>query len=340
MAVICSLPCSLLAAADRFAVGDALRVEVERHKRFAERTLGDLVAFRQFAEEDISELERQRAAIALLEAPQREDDLNDLLDWYYRYYDWLMGEEEAAEAELARLSAPGAVPDMSEGHFKAMADKVSALSQQLNETVKGFVDRGNRLAAIIDRRRLLQEQFNDLEAQLARLGRGEPEQQRRPPRKGRRDASQLQADIRIVQTELLSLPDIDEDILKHFAVLIEQGKWEVEWLDLLVQEYDALHDVAALLPADDMDATAQGYRRLIRSYNRMIGRFARLSGELERKDSRLSPAGTIREMERTRDLIDLYDRLRYRFDRRTEQLKVRVGAWEAEMAELDSRRRP
>jgi hypothetical protein len=339
IAVICFLPVPLLAAADSFAAGDSIRVEVEREKRFTQRALEDLVAFRNFAEEDISQLERQLSAITPLEPSRRDQDISDLVDWYYRYYDWLTGEEEAAESDLARLSAPGALPGMGELHFKSMADKVTELSRQLDEKVKGYQAEGNRLAAILDRRRLLQAQFSDLEAQLAWLARGESEKSRRPHKKVVKDERQLRAEIRVVQTELLSLPDVDEDILKHFVVLSEQGRWEGEWLALSVEEYDALHEVALILPDGDIGDMVKACRRLIRTYNRGLGRLTRMGGELDRKYSRLSPAGTIREMDRSRDLNDLYDRLRQRYNDRKEELKVRIGAWEAEVAELKSLQR-
>lgn len=339
IAIILSLPAPVLAGAERSAPRDAKRVEVARERRFTERVLDDLAASRKVAEEEIGELERQRAAIALLESSQREADLSDLLDWYYRYYDWLTSEEEAAESDLARLSAPGALPGMGEMRYRSMADKVMGLSQQLNEKVKGYLAERDRLASIIDRRRLLQEQFRELEAQLERLARGESGESRRPPKRGKRDEKQLRADIRVVQTELISLPDIDEDILKHFTVLIEQGQWEGEWLAQSVGEYDALHEVDSLLPDGDRGSLAKAYGRLIRTYTRGIGRLSRMGNELDRKSSRLSPAGTIRGLDRGRELSELYDRLRHRFDSRTEELKVRVGAIEAELSELRSQQR-
>jgi hypothetical protein len=339
IAVIFSLPAPLLAGAERSAAREVKRVEVARERRFTERILGDLVTFRKLAEEDISELERQRSAIALLEIPQRESDLSDLLNWYYRYYEWLMGEEETAESDLARLSAPGALPGFGEMHFRSMADMVTGLSQQLSERVKGYLAERNRLAEIIDRRRLLQEQFRDLEEQLASLARGESEPSHRPSKRGKKIEKQLRADVRVVQTELLSLPDIDEGILKHLTVLIDQGQWEVEWLALSVQEYNALDEVYSLLPAGDHAALAKAYGRLIRTYNKGIDRLSRMSSELARKSSRLSPTGTIRDLDRSRDLSDLYDRLRHRSDTRKEELKIWIGACEAEAAELKSLRR-
>jgi hypothetical protein len=334
LAVILSLPSA--ARADS-AAGGAERAAVERQKRFMQRALDDLAAYRQSAEEDIGELERQRSAIALLEPSQRERDLDDVLDWYYRYYDWLTGEEEAAEGDLARLSAPGADAGMGVGNFREMADKAALLAKELNERVKGYTADRDRLAVVLDRRRQLQDQFRELEADLARLGRGESESLRseKGRKRGKRDAAQIRADIRVVQTELLTLPDIDEDILKHYTVLIEQGEWEGKWLTLAMEEYDALGEVAALLPGD-VDQLVPAYRRLIRAYNKGIRRLAAMGSELDRKGSRLSAAGTIREMDRTRDLTDLYDRLRHRFDRRRQALKVQVGACEAELAEIRS----
>lgn len=311
---------------------------VEREKRFLQRVLDDLRGSRRLAEEDIGELERQRDAITLLESPRREEDFQDLLDWYYRYLDWLMEQEDEIDGELARLSAgPVSFEEFRAGRYGAMAKRTEELAEELREKVRGYGTEEKRLAGILDRRRLLQAQFTDLEEQLALIEKRPVETRRPLSDEDRMAVKRLRLEVRVVQTELLSLPAIDEDILKHYAVMIERGRWEGDWLALKAEEYEALQEVALLLPRAaprDANAIAEAYRRLIRTYERGVGRLGRMIDELDRKRSRVSPAGTLREMDRSRELADLYQRLRDRYDDRIRQLKVQIGASQAELAEL------
>lgn len=309
---------------------------LERERRFLQRTLDDLRLERKLAEGDIGELERQTDAITLLESPRREEDFRDLLDWYYRYLDWLGEQEDEFDWELTELSAsPPAGGEQWARRLGAMAEKERELAEELGEKVRGYSAEQNRLAGIIDRRRLLQAQFADLGERLALLGKRLSDRQRPPSEMEKEEAARLRIDVRVVQSELLSLPDLDEDILKHYAVMIERARWEGDWLALKGEEYEALRSVAALLPREGA-AVAEAYRRLIRTCEGGIRRLGRMIDEIDRKRSRLSPAGTLRAMDRSRELAGLYDRLQGRFDDRIRQLKVQIGAYEAELAEIAS----
>lgn len=325
-----------LAASDGPVAGKARAVE--REKRFLQRVLDDLRNTRKLAEEDIGELERQTDAITILESPRREEDFQNLLGWYYRYLDWLLEQEDEIDGELARLSA-GSVSfgEFRAGRYGAMAKRTEELAEELNEKVRGYDAEGKRLAGILDRRRLLRAQFSELEEQLALIDKRHAETRRPLSDEEMMVAKRLRLEVRVVQTELFSLPDIDEDILKHYAVMIERGRWEGDRLALKADEYEALGEVAALLPraaSRDAEIITEAYRRLIRTYERGIGRLGRMMDELDRKSSRVSPAGTLREMDRSRELADFYQRLRERYDERIRQLKVQIGACQAELAEL------
>lgn len=311
---------------------------VERERRLLQRTLDDLRLERKLAEGDIGELERQTDAITLLESPRREEDFRDLLDWYYRYLDWLGAQEDEFDWELAELSAsPSADGEPWAGRFGAMAEKERELTEELREKVREYSAEQKRLAGIIDRRLLLQALFADLGERLALLEKRLSDRQRPPSEKEKEEAARLRIEVRVVQGELLSLPDLDEDILKHYAVMIERARWQGDWLALKGEEYEALRAVAAMLPRDGA-AVADAYRRVIRTWEVGIRRLGRMIDELDRKRSRISPAGTLRAMDRSRELAGLYDGLQGRFDDRIRQLKVLIGAYEAELAEIFSGR--
>jgi len=323
------------AAADSVA-GGGKKVVVEREKRFLQQALNEVEASRKLVQEDVSELERRIDAINILE-PGRDDALQDLLDWNNRYHDWIAGEQEEIEAALARLSAPDAVKETSVGRFDEMAATTKELAQALRDKVASYIAEEKKLAAIIDRRRQLQAQMNDLESHRLRLR--DAEQGRPLSEKERREEEHLRRKIQQLQTELATLPNIETDLLLHYAVLAEQGGWECEGLNLKVEECLALFEAAALLPGGatrNSGPLVKAYQRVIRTYQGEISRLAKMNDQLDRKRSRVNPTGTLGELERSRDLTDLYDRVRQRYDRRTRELKVLIGAWEAELNELRS----
>ncbi|KAF0215770.1 MAG: hypothetical protein FD174_4016 [Geobacteraceae bacterium] len=70
-----------------------------------------------------------------------------------------------------------------------------------------------------------------------------------------------------------------------------------------------------------------------------INRLSRRMDELDRKRSRVTPAGSLKEVERSRELADFYERLQGRYSNEAGRLRVEIGAYEAELAEVLSEKR-
>ncbi len=311
----------------------------ERLKRFLQRTLDDLKESQALAEEDVSELDKQVDAITPLESPQREADFQSLMDWYYGYLGWVREQIEEFDDDLTQFSSATLSDNEEWGtRFEEMINMQKGLMRELQGKVKQFSAEEKQLAEILERRRLLQSQFNDLQDRLARI---EKKADREHPLsdKEKEKADRIRVDVNVVQIELLSLPQVDEDLLKHYAVIIERGKWENEWLALKIGEYEALRDVAAQLSRYPSRSSAEfeaSYRRVTRLYEGEISRLNRKIDELDCRQSRVTPAGSLREMDRSRELNDFYELLRIRYNDRISRIKIQIGAYEAESAEIRS----
>jgi hypothetical protein len=329
------------AAAGKPPVSQAVETERrgERLKRFLQRTIDDLKESHALAEEDISELDKQIDAITPLESSQREADFQSLLDWYYGYLGWLKEQIEEFDDDLTQLSSFMLSDNEEWGtRFEEIINMQKGLNRDLQDKVKRFSAEEKRLAGILERRRLLQSHFNDLQDRLVRIEK-KADRERPLSEKEKNKADRIRVDVNVVQTELLSLPQVDEDLLKHYAVMIERGKWENEWLALKIGEYETLRDVAALLSRYPSRSSAEfeaAYRRVTRMYEGEISRLNRKVNELDRQQSRVTPAGSLREMDRSRELADFYDRLRIRYNDRISRIKIQIGAYEAESAEIRS----
>lgn len=313
---------------------------VEGEKRLLLRTLEDLRALHSLAARETAVLERETDAITPLEAAARERDLHELVDWYYGYSDWLKEKLAELDGDLARLSSGRAQPEGSwPGRYAGMAAKFKGFEKQLAAKARRFDREANRLAQIIDRRRVLQGSIADLEERLARI------EKRLAERRGERGRDELEAAhlsnrIRVVQSEILALPLVDEDILKHYANLSERARSEGEWLLVKSDEYDALSEVSAIIAGDapGNDAAVEAaLGRVRRVYEREIERLRRMIEAIDRKRSRVSPAGSLREVERSAELLDFYAEQKRRYEDYIDRLKVQIGALEADLSELSGR---
>lgn len=315
--------------------------QAERVKRFLFWTIDDLNFSRKLTEEDISELEKQYDDITPLESVQREADLLSLLDTRYSYMDWLKDRIEELEEDMGEISAdnlPGS--EFLENSFLDMVSMLKEQSKILGEKIDRFSAEEKRLAGILERRQLLQSRIGDLEAQLARIeNKHSGHDHQGPLETDKKHAERIRHDVKIVQSELLSLPQVDEDILKHYMLMIELGKGESEWIALQTDEFGMLREVAALLPRDTVRFSTEmerAIRRTVRAYESEISVLHRKIDGLDKMRERISPAGTLRETEFSRDLEDLYDRLEMRYNDLINRIKIRIGAWQAEAAEIIS----
>ena len=316
--------------------------QVERVRRFFQRTLDDLNLSRQITEEDIDEIEKESDSIPPLDSAQREADLLSLLDTYYSYLDWLKDRIEEFEGDMEQLSAdnlPGS--EFLDNGLEDMVSMLKELEKVLGGKIERFSSEGQRVADILERRRFLQSRIIDLEKRLERVEKHHDEKERDHPVKGE-GAERIKGEISVVQTEIQSLPQVDEDILAHYQVMIERGKGEAEWIALQIDEYEMLRQVASLLPRETSRFGVEmekAIHRTMRAYENEINLLNRRIDGLEKSRSRITPVGTLRETERSRELGDFYERSQVRYNDLINRLKIRIGAWRAELAEISSSRK-
>ena len=313
--------------------------QAERVRRFLQRTIDDLNLSRKVTEEDIKVLENQYDSIPPLESAQREADLLSLLDTHYSYIDWIKDRTEEFDDDLEQLSAgnlPGS--EFLENSFEDMVSMLKDQEKVLKEKIDRFSSEETRLAGILERRRLLQLRINDLETRLDLIGKHQDDSPQAPSGKEKRE-DRIRADLGVLQGELNSLPPVDDDILLHYQLMIEQGKGESEWLALQIDEFGMLRGVVALLPRDTVRFASdleKAINRTVRSYEKEINLLNRKADDVEKRRILIIPAGTLRETEFARDLADLYERLQLRYNDLIYRLRIRIGAWQAEAAEVRS----
>ncbi|HTP64296.1 MAG TPA: hypothetical protein VMJ66_02815 [Geobacteraceae bacterium] len=309
---------------------------LDRVIRFLQRTIDDLRNERTLIGEDLALLEKQADAVTSLESPQLEADYNGIMDWYSAYSDWLKDRLEELDDDLEQLS-PATFPggEYWDNRFAEMINSQKELAADLHDRVGLIAAEKKRLAGILGQRRLLEERLRDLDERRNRIEKKGAEQKE----KEREALDRIKADFSALQAELFSLPRVDEDIFRYYALMTERGRQEEEWLSLRIEEYGGLREGAAVLPLDSSRGAAAmeaACRRIVRMYEGLTGRLNRKIDELDRQHSSIAPAGTIRELDRFREMDDLNDTLRWRFADQISRYRIRIGAYNAELAAIQS----
>ncbi len=311
----------------------------ERGRRFSQRALDDLRDSLIAAQEETTELEREVDRIALLESPKRETDLRDLLTIYADYAGWLADELDDIQAYMSAEAEglPGQGVDWS-SRYGGFITRHREYARRIDMLVKSYDAELRRLTKIIERRRFLRDRSMDLERRLTDVesspGRQKPSSAARTEKEKR--ARQLREELRIAQTELLSLDDIDKNLPKHFVVMIHRGKAWLEWNAIKTDEYAMLREASQAIKTDtarNASAWVLACRQVIRGYEREKERLGRGIDRLDRMRERVSPAGTLREIDRSRELLDFFDQEKGRYRRELERVGVQTSAWEAELSE-------
>ncbi len=313
---------------------------IERQKRVVLQTVDGLKMTYAQAEADIVELARETNGITPLEPAVRERDLLGIMDWYYDYADWLSGEIGEFDADYEDLYAGRMLAGAEwQDRIGMLVQKRKEFLQELIEQTKGYEAEQKRLAVILERRRELEGRFNELVFLLARNEEKLKGLERTSPDRAEHEqkGESLRGEVTIVQQEILSLPTIDKEILKHYAVLIERGRGASDMLSITIAEDEALWEIAGvteLLPARQAGAMRAAYERAIRRYETEISRVARKIDEFDRRRSQVNPAGSLRELDRSAELAEYYLFMKQRYQGELQRLKTLVSDYRYELSEV------
>lgn len=318
---------------------DEQKLVVEREKRLLQMAGSKLDGLSKLVQEDIAVLEHERDTITPAEPSRREEDLTELLNWHYRHAEFLSDEEDAISTLMADLSTPGAPPENLDV-FNTMGDKERGFAMEMAGKAEQYISERNSLTALMQHRQRLLARCLELKEKLVRVAGKDGEAARSD--RDQEEERLLRKQLDLLQTELRNLPDVDEATITHYTALVEFCQWQKEWLSLEIEVYDTLGSIAALVPAGDArdyGAIIHAHERLVKTFESQIVRLKRMSDEIDRKRTKGIAAGSFLQAQRSRELNEMFDRLKDRLDGKIKELRVSVGASEAEVAELRSAQR-
>lgn len=270
------------------------------------------------------ELSREIDAITLLEVPDGDADLRQIMELFDRYGDWLKENEAEFDDDLATLSSGnGALDAQWPERNAAMATEFRKFENQLTAMAQGFAAESKRLADLIGRRRLLQGKISALEEQIANITSYSTEGGR--DSRDNNDANRLQVRLQALQSEFSVLPVIHEGILEHYFFVEEQARAEAAWMAVKAEEYDFLSDVIATITgrsARNRLTVEAAISRLRRANEQMADRMKKRIDAIDRK------------LQRSGELHNLYLNQKQLYGQYIDRLKIQSGALEADLSEL------
>jgi chromosome segregation ATPase len=309
------------------AVASDARHDLERETRALGRLLTDLRLSLAQAEEESAALERAAAAVTPLEPAQREQDIESLQEWYADYTGWLQGSIAGHEADLALLQTGKDPLGRAADGYRQAARTSRELGKELASLEKEFRQEQKRLTRALERRDLLENRLRSLREELAGLG----EEQRG---KTSRKSEKLKATLTTLQNELLTLPRVDTALLKHYFVLAERCRGTGELLGQQAALFEAVAGSGGIggRGRKSSERDTEAYQRVLDSIEAQQARLKdRLAG-LDRRSARVTPSGTLGEIERSAELLAYYEELRQWVAERLARLELLINDYRLELS--------
>ena len=315
-------------------VRDAEKKKKARVKAFLMRAVEDMDRSGGFVNEIVALLEKQYDAAAdTSDSEQRRKDLRDLLDWYQQYRVWLKGMASAVEIDLDEHFSRHEAGDAWISRYDKLAKGYHRLSRELSGNVSRLEKEQDRIAARIkkleqavqERRILIDKEELELSKELWPPTRSNPYDEREAVYKDLTDE-----EIRKFQRELVTL----EEKQRHFESVTMLWKYERGWLSLKAGESETLYAVAKAINENDPVPLRTAYREAIRTYEADVQTLNRKVDEIKESVEDITRIGSLKALERLKDLTDYYEKMRTRFEGQSEWLQGQIGSYQVDLAEL------
>ncbi len=333
----------LAVAADEAAVKAAKQKSVfrEQASRLTWRLAEEIRFAQQVAERERDIVDRRLDAVLPLEAPKRGDDLRSFIGWYDDYLRRLHELGNEVEREYGRLMAGGEINrELLKTFGQRLVQGHRELDQGLRETVSLFQREEAHLRQLIRRRQLIDQRHAQLVDQLQTL-----ENRLRDPQRGgtrqedQREANNLRDLISHLRQEMLVTPTVREDTLAHYEGIIIQAKAEREWLQMKLKEFQSLEALLSLPEGEGRRFMARlegRFRQLIMVYEKEAADLKRKIDQLDEQRAAVVPFGSLRELDKARELWDNYLTQKRKFEEQIKRAKTQIGALEAELSQMQT----
>lgn len=303
-----------------------------RQKNFLQRIIEDMDKSIRYMTQDIENLESRIDSITLLEPKERNIDLSSIKDGYENHLKWLYKMKEAFEHDYESYFTDASDSNEWIGRCTQIVEGYQQFQTKAKRALANYEKKKVKLVYYLNRQRFLMTETESLRNEIAAL---ESTGDNKPPDDNY--LKSLRSKLRAYQIEMNAIAPYKEEMYLHFLLLIEQLREKRDWLNIKMDEYQSLENLAKELHSGEGDELKLKYRGVISVYEKER---TLLKGKVDlmgAKDWSVTPYGDIREVERFEELIDYYKLMKSRYDDYRSLLDVQADGFRADM-EMKHRR--
>jgi hypothetical protein len=332
-------------APKRFDASERAKQRMARERQFLYRAVEELNRSQGYVQATMQGLEKQIAAVDILEPSRRERDLRSFLEWYQAYAEFLGGNLADFEADLSEAYSDQPAAVVKPDRYDTLIDGCARLGSQLDEQISYLEKLSNWTAERIDGLRLaldyilssafLEDRNRDKDKDKDK-SRDRDKKQSQPGTDRRKNELYdryrdiTEAEIAMMQIDLKNMVELQQ----HYVVLIEIGRMELFWITRKTGDYEALSRLAKAIGRDAPKPIEEASDRVIKTYDSDIAYFKRKAEDISRARSQIVPAGTLRMLDRREELSGNYDQMKSRYEHHVIWLAEQSGAYRADLIEL------
>jgi len=306
---------------------------IERERQFLYRAVEDLNRSQGYVLATMQGLEKQVAAVDILEPSRREQDVRSLLAWYQAYAEWLGSNVADFEADLSEAYSDQRSAIVKPDRYEVLADGYARLGSQLEEHGSHLEQLNVRTA---ERIRILSSALEYilsaafLEDRNRDKKQPQPGNDRRNSERYDRYKDITDAEIAMLQLDLKNLVELQQ----HYAILMEMERMELFWITRKTGDYEALSRLAKAVAMGAPGPIAEASDRMIKIYDSDVVYFKGKADDVSRLRARIVPSGTMRSLDRMEEMSENYDQMKSRYEHHIVWLSEQSGAYRADLIEL------
>lgn len=309
--------------------GDSVKKTIDRETRFLNRAIDDVNQLILYISEDIKGLEKQIDAIALFEPQQRENDLREILELYRNYDDRLKGFLIEFQADLAGYyTGEKGLGWMS--RYEEMEKVYREVEGRLKENVRDFESSKAEIEAELRQMGIELLKLEKLKQIEKKLDEKEEKQIIKAKKTEEKENGHIDFQIFALLNSIREL----KDMVKHFDVLIQKGNDELDWISMKARDCAVLNKAASGIRSMDIINLEHLYGGVIKNYESDINQLRRKIERIDIKRTNVAGVGTLKELDRSKELLEHLENFRSRYERHLNWLKVQIGSYEADLTEI------
>jgi len=298
-------------------------VSISRQKNFLYRLIDDLDKLISYMEEDIENLESRIDSIAIFESGTRDSDLTSIKAGYESHLKWLFKMKEAFQEGYDSYFTDGKKRRRWVAGTSAMVKGYENFQKRTVKALSHFKNKKVRLNYFLNRQKFLMTETEALRNEIAVIEKMKTSDENY--------LMSLKNKLWAYQVEMNAIAPYKEEMYLHYLLLIDQLREKRDWLNMKIEEYKALENLAKDLHNDSEEDAPLRYGKLISLYEKGIILLKKKVDLMGAKDWSITPYGDIREVERFNELTDYYELMKSRYDGYKNLLSIQADGFRADM---------